>query len=182
MFTLSLFRALVCAANNTTVGDQSCQSELQSEKPPRPVQWPLHRWGGGASWLSHGWEGDMWWSSPMPVWHGTNGLDARYIQCPQFRNILCGTVLIVRNKIFINARISPLCSVTGYSVSYPDSIRSVDPDSKFGSGFRRAKMTCTNRKKWRKFMFWSAGCSFLRAEGFFCSLDVFYGGLGIVSK
>ncbi len=29
------------------------------------------------------------------------------------------------------------------------------------------------------FMFWSAGCSFLRAEGFSCSLCVLYGGLGI---
>ncbi len=28
-------------------------------------------------------------------------------------------------------------------------------------------------------MFWSAGCSLLRAEGFSCSLDVLYGGLGI---
>jgi hypothetical protein len=28
-------------------------------------------------------------------------------------------------------------------------------------------------------MIWSAGCSFLRAEGFFCNLDVVYGGLGI---
>jgi hypothetical protein len=28
-------------------------------------------------------------------------------------------------------------------------------------------------------MFWSAGCSLLRAEGFFCSLGVLYGGLGI---
>jgi hypothetical protein len=28
-------------------------------------------------------------------------------------------------------------------------------------------------------MFRSAGCSLLRAEGFFCSLDVLYGGLGI---
>ncbi len=28
-------------------------------------------------------------------------------------------------------------------------------------------------------MFWSSGCSFLRAEGFFCSLDVLYWGLGI---
>ncbi len=29
------------------------------------------------------------------------------------------------------------------------------------------------------FIFWSAGCSLLRAEGFSCSLDVLYGGLGI---
>jgi hypothetical protein len=38
-------------------------------------------------------------------------------------------------------------------VSDPDSIRSLDPDL-------------------------SAGCSLLRAEGFFCNLDVLYGGLG----
>jgi hypothetical protein len=48
-----------------------------------------------------------------------------------------------------------------------------------GSGSRRAKMTHKNRKKYRNFMFWSAGCSLLRAEGFSCSLGVLYGGLGI---
>jgi hypothetical protein len=34
-------------------------------------------------------------------------------------------------------------------------------------------------KKGRNFKFWSAGCHLLRAEGFSCSLDVLYGGLGI---
>ncbi len=48
-----------------------------------------------------------------------------------------------------------------------------------GSGSSRAKMTYKNRKKYRIFMFWSTGCSLLRAEGFFCSLSVLYGGLGI---
>ncbi len=46
------------------------------------------------------------------------------------------------------------------------------------SGSRRAKMTDKNRKKYRIFMFWSAGCSLWRAEGVFCSLGVLYGGLG----
>ncbi len=32
------------------------------------------------------------------------------------------------------------------------------------------------------FMFWSAGWSLLRAECFFCSLDVLYGGLGFFSN
>jgi hypothetical protein len=36
-----------------------------------------------------------------------------------------------------------------------------------------------NRKKLINLIFWSAGCSILRAEGFFCSLDVLCGGLGI---
>ncbi len=31
----------------------------------------------------------------------------------------------------------------------------------------------------KNFMFLSAGCTLLRAEGFFCSLEVLYGGLGI---
>ena len=39
------------------------------------------------------------------------------------------------------------------SVSNPDSIGSVDPDSESGSGSRRAKMTHKSRKKLRKFMF-----------------------------
>jgi hypothetical protein len=46
------------------------------------------------------------------------------------------------------------------------------------SGSRRAKMAHKNRKKYRIFMFWSAGRSLLRAEGFSCSLGVLYGGLG----
>jgi len=39
-------------------------------------------------------------------------------------------------------------------------------------------VTHKNRKKSRIFMFLSTGCSLLRAEGFFCSLGVLYGGLG----
>ncbi len=54
----------------------------------------------------------------------------------------------------------------------PDSNRSVDPDPK------GVKMTHKNRNKLRNFMFWRAGSSLLRAEGFSCSLDVLYGGLG----
>ncbi len=40
-------------------------------------------------------------------------------------------------------------------------------------------MTHKDRKKSRNFMFWNAGCSLLRDEGFFCCLDVLYGGPGI---
>jgi hypothetical protein len=40
-------------------------------------------------------------------------------------------------------------------------------------------MTHKITKKLRIFMFRSAGCSILRAEGFCFSLDVLYGGLGI---
>jgi hypothetical protein len=39
-----------------------------------------------------------------------------------------------------------------------------------GSGSRKAKMTHKYRKKLRIFMFWSAGCSPLRAEGFSCTV------------
>jgi hypothetical protein len=59
-------------------------------------------------------------------------------------------------------------------------IRNTGFGSVSGSRSRRAKMT---HKKQRKVMkvhvFWSAGCSLLRAENFSCSLDVFYGGIGI---
>ncbi len=48
-----------------------------------------------------------------------------------------------------------------------------------GSGSRRAKITHISRKNILKFMFWSVGWPLLRAEGFFCNLDVLYGGLGI---
>jgi hypothetical protein len=54
-----------------------------------------------------------------------------------------------------------------------------DPHSNCGSGSRRAKIIHKNRKKSRIFMFLSTGFSFLRAEGFSCSLGVLYGGLGI---
>jgi hypothetical protein len=40
-------------------------------------------------------------------------------------------------------------------------------------------MTDKNVKKFGIFMFFSTGCSLLRAEGFSCSLVVLYGGLGI---
>jgi hypothetical protein len=51
-----------------------------------------------------------------------------------------------------------------------------DPDSESGSGSRRAKMTHKSRKKFVKvhvLKYWMA------SEGFFCNLDILYGGLGI---
>ncbi len=60
------------------------------------------------------------------------------------------------------------------SVLDPDSVRSVDPDPDPG-GQKCPKSI----KNWRNFMFWSAGCSPLRVEGFFCNLVVLSGGLGI---
>jgi hypothetical protein len=45
-----------------------------------------------------------------------------------------------------------------------------------GSGFRREKMTHKNRKKLINLI---AGCSLLRAGGFYCSLDILYEGLGL---
>ncbi len=44
------------------------------------------------------------------------------------------------------------------------------------SGSRKA----TNKieKRWKNFMFWSSGCSLLKAKGFSCSLTVLYRGLG----
>jgi hypothetical protein len=40
-------------------------------------------------------------------------------------------------------------------------------------------MTHRNRKKLITFIFSSAGCTLLRTEGFSCTLDVLYEGLGI---
>jgi hypothetical protein len=54
----------------------------------------------------------------------------------------------------------------------------VDPDSESGSGSRRAKMTHKVEKN-LKFMFWNVGWPLLRAEGFFCNMNILYGGLGI---
>jgi hypothetical protein len=52
-------------------------------------------------------------------------------------------------------------------------VRKPDPDP------GRAKITHKNRKKFRNFIFCSAGCSLLRAESFSCSFDILYGDLGI---
>ncbi len=46
-------------------------------------------------------------------------------------------------------------------------IRNPDPHPNIG----RAKITNKNRKKLLNFIFWSAGCSLLRAECFSCTLD-----------
>jgi hypothetical protein len=43
----------------------------------------------------------------------------------------------------------------------------------------RQKMTHKNKKKLINFISEIVRCSVLRAEGFSCGLDVFYGGLGI---
>ncbi len=54
---------------------------------------------------------------------------------------------------------------------------------RIGSGFairiRIQEAKNYPEKKWINFIYWSAGCSLLRAEGFSCSLDVLYEGLGI---
>ncbi len=60
------------------------------------------------------------------------------------------------------------CLGTYYSVSDPN------PYLEYGSGSRRAKVTHKSRNKLRNVMFWSAWCSLLRAEGFFCNFDVLY--------
>ncbi len=57
-----------------------------------------------------------------------------------------------------------------------------------GSAFKlririqEGKNDTQKRKKSRIFMFWSAGCSLLRADGFTCSLGALYWGLGISKK
>ncbi len=54
-----------------------------------------------------------------------------------------------------------------------------------GSGFtiririQKGKNDHKNKKKFWNFMFWSGGCSLLKAESFSCSFDVLYGGKGI---
>ncbi len=62
------------------------------------------------------------------------------------------------------------------SGSDPDSMGSLDP---YPDPIQEGKMTHKNRKKLINLIFWSAGCSLLRDEGFPCGLDLLYGGLGI---
>ncbi len=54
----------------------------------------------------------------------------------------------------------------------PIRIRNLDLDSE-------GQNEPTKLKKFKKFHVLKCGCSLLRAEGFSCSLDVLYGGLGI---
>jgi hypothetical protein len=68
------------------------------------------------------------------------------------------------------------------SLSHPDSIRSVDPDSESGSGSRRAKKSTKIGRSSEISCFEVLDVPLLRAEGFSCSLDVLYGGLGISRK
>ncbi len=70
----------------------------------------------------------------------------------------------------------PLVSVVdpdsmGSPDPYLDPDSHLDPDSRSRSGSRRAKWP-TNKEKLINFIFWSAGCSLLRAEGFSWSLDI----------
>ncbi len=57
-----------------------------------------------------------------------------------------------------------------------DSVGSLDPGSDSRSGSKRVNMAQKNRIQLINFIFWSAGCSLLRAEDFSCSVDVLYGG------
>jgi hypothetical protein len=70
-----------------------------------------------------------------------------------------------------------LCCLSSVCCVFLDFSRCCGSGS--GSGSKRTKMTHKNRKKWINFIFWSAGCSLLRAKGFSCSLTILYGGLGI---
>ncbi len=87
----------------------------------------------------------------------------------------CGCLCWVSYSI---SQIADQCFGSGSGLD-PDSKKSLAPDSESVSWSRWAQMTHKNRKKLRNFMFWSAGCSLLRAEGFSYSLDVLYWGLGI---
>ncbi len=81
--------------------------------------------------------------------------------------------------------LSPSCRILpilgpGYTIMLVSAFQ-----IRIGSGFNQVrgsgsgKMTYINIKKLRIFMFWSAGCSLLRAEGFFRSMDILCEGLVI---
>ncbi len=97
-------------------------------------------------------------------------------QCPSESNILL-TIFKKKYKWYLDKKIWKPRQVNQGFGSGSALIWAAGSGS--GSGSRRAKMTPKNRKKDRIFIFWSAGCSLLRAESFSCSLGVLYGGLGI---
>jgi hypothetical protein len=86
--------------------------------------------------------------------------------------IVINTMPIHNTGYRYNVTIEPVSVVDPDSTGTLDPYSDPDSQSRSGSGSRRAKMIHKHKKK-------SAGCSLLRAEGFSCSLDVLYGGLGI---
>ncbi len=87
------------------------------------------------------------------------------------------------SKIFVNMTFAN--SIPGQKKWKPYTVFRIRIGSGFNqvsgsvSGSRREKMTHKNIKILGNFIFWSAGCSLLRAKGFFRSFNVLYGGLGI---
>jgi hypothetical protein len=61
----------------------------------------------------------------------------------------------------------------------PDSIGSLDSYPDLDPGGQKWTTTI---ERVNKIHFWCAGCSLLRLEGFSCSLDFLYGGIGIKKK
>ncbi len=87
---------------------------------------------------------------------------------------MTGTVIVCCRKIFCSNQYQCFGSKSGLEFGFcqvSGLIRNPDPGGQ--------KSLTKIKKKLRKFMFWSAGCSLLRAEGFSCNLGVLYGGLWI---
>jgi hypothetical protein len=115
----------------------------------------------------------------IPAWAeargGTGGVTAREPGGHLVPAVAAATHTQTNHRYLVNTLNQGWRSGSGLD---PDSIGSVDPDSESGSGSKRAKMTHKSRIFFFNFMFRSVGWPLLRADGFFCNLDVLYGGLG----
>jgi hypothetical protein len=93
---------------------------------------------------------------------------------PRFRwhnGSLFQQTLTDKNQYFVSGFHQVSGSVPRSWFGIRTRIRNPDPGGQ--------KWPTKTEKNLRNFIFWSAGCSLLRAEGFFCSLDILLGGLGI---
>ncbi len=112
----------------------------------------------------------------MPLTNGSrSGSGSCYFchwpsRCQQKTNFLTQFFPGFRIRIRIRIRINLSCCIR-----IRIRTQTADPDPDPGG----KKLHQINRKKDRIFIFWSAGCLLLRAEGFSCTLGVLYGGLGI---
>ncbi len=70
--------------------------------------------------------------------------------------------------ICVQVKVNIIYSTYSYNVSGLRTRIRFQSVSEFGSMW--AKMTHKSRKGLKNFMFWSVGCSLLRAEGFFCKM------------
>ena len=171
-------------ARNSVSGPPMVQTVLGGVACCRPGGWDDPVWWAGLlrgrqvrhqDW-EHRQDCSSWYQTQLPRYGTVPFLDFIPLPVAILASIPHLIVSLIACRTWCSCTHTPRCSVVD-----PDSYGSaLIRSAGSGSGSRGAKVYHKNRKKWRNFMFWSAGCSLLRVDGFSCSLDVLYGGLGII--